>query len=75
MPKTLTRARRLLGLPDDHPLGRSFADRFPPEHHLRANSALGSIETSVIMGESDEQAVKVAKLLLRGINRMHWADR
>lgn len=75
MPKTLTRVRKALGLPDTHDLGRSFEDRFTPEQHLRANSALGSIETDVIMGKKDEAAITAtATLLLRGVNRMHWAD-
>lgn len=74
--KTLARrARHRLGLPENHPLGNSWAERFTPEQHLRANSALGSIEIDVAMGKKDDDGiVATGKLLLRGINRMSWGD-
>lgn len=73
--KTLARrARHRLGLPVDHALGNSWEERFTPEQHLRANSALGSIEIDVAMGKKDDDGiVATAKLLLRGVNRMRWA--
>ena len=55
-------------------VGASWTDRFSGEQRLRANSALGSLETSVFMGQDDDAAVRTAKLLLRGVNRMRWAD-
>lgn len=75
MTKTLTRVRKALGLPDDRPLGKSFEERFTPEQHLRANSALSSIETDVFMGKKDaDEITATAVLLLRGVNRLRWAD-
>ena len=47
---------------------------FTGEQHLRANSALSSLQCSVSMAESDDAAVRTATLLLRGVNRMRWAD-
>lgn len=71
----LTRLRKAVGLPDTHELGDSWGERFTPEQHLRANSALGSIECDVTMGKKDDAEVaRTAVLLLRGVNRMHWAD-
>lgn len=71
----LTRIRRSIRLPEDHPLGNSWADRHTPEQHLRANSALGSIETDVFMEKKDDEAiVATAKLLLRGVGRTRWSQ-
>lgn len=73
--KTLTRRLAAAFLPADHPLGSSWAERHTPEQHLRANSALGSIETDVFMGKKDEdEIVATAKLLLRGVGRTRWAQ-
>lgn len=74
MNMVFSRVRRSIRLPDDHPYGSSWGERFTPEQHLRANSALGSIETDVFMDKKDEaEIVSTAKLLLRGVNRMSWS--
>lgn len=70
--------RRVLGLePVDaahRDVGKSWSSMFTGEQHLRANSALSSLQCSVSMAESDDAAVRTATLLLRGVNRMRWAD-
>ena len=70
--------RRVLGLEASdaahRDVGKSWAGRFTGEQHLRANNALGSLQASVTMGEDEDKAVATATLLLRGVNRMRWAD-
>ena len=73
----MTKLRRVVGLEAfdaGHRLGKSWGDKFTGEQHLRANSALGSLEASVTMGQDDDAAVRTALLLLRGVNRMSWSS-
>lgn len=75
-----TLARRVIDLTvrstdDSSRNGASWEQRMTGEERLRAQSALSSIECSVFMGQDDDAAVRTAVLLLRGVNKMRWADR
>lgn len=64
-----------IGLDDEHRHGKSWDEPVTNEQMLRAQSALGSIEIDVLMGKKDEAEITAtAALLLRGVNRIRWAD-